>query len=316
MNRREIVLRAIERRSPPRVPLHYGNRDFEYSDTVGVGFGSPEGYVPPTPETSEWGFIWERLDGTMGQPIAPPLGNWGNLARYTPPDPAAPGRLAGLDKAIAAADGKLVKFGLGITGFNQATFLRGFESFLEDLYLDRGRAEQVLDLVVDFESEMIRRGCTHAIDVVSFGDDWGTQNGLILSPDLWREVFRPRYEKQFAIAHKAGKKVWFHSCGDVSSIIGDMIDIGVDVLELLQPDLLGVRWLSREFGGRVCFCCSVDHQRVAISGSREELFAYTRMLRDELGKFDGGFIAYIEDYACLGMSEQNYQWIRQAFQGL
>jgi hypothetical protein len=121
---------------------------------------------------------------------------------------------------------------------------------------------------------------------------------------------------QFARVRKAGKKVWFHTCGDVTAIIGDLIDAGVDVIELLQPDLLGVERLARDFGGQVCFCCSIDHQRRAISGTRDEIFAYARFLRDTLGAFNGGFIAYVEDYACLGMSEQNYQWIREAFHGL
>jgi hypothetical protein len=151
---------------------------------------------------------------------------------------------------------------------------------------------------------------------VSFGDDWGTQRGLMIAPALWRECFRPRYAQQFARVRRAGKKVWFHTCGNVYAILGDLIDIGVDVIELLQPDIFGVERLAREFGGKVCFCCSVDHQRRAVSGTREEIFAYARFLNDNLGAFNGGFIAYIEDYASLGMSEQNYQWIREAFHGL
>jgi uroporphyrinogen decarboxylase len=126
-------------------------------------------------------------------------------------------------------------------------------------------------------------------------------------------VFLPRYAQQFERIHRAGKKVWFHSCGDVHSIIGDLADVGADAVELLQPDLMGVERLARDYGGRISFCCSVDHQRVAISGSRDEIFAYARRLAGAFGRFHGGFIAYIEDYASLGMSEQNYQWIREAF---
>ncbi len=130
---------------------------------------------------------------------------------------------------------------------------------------------------------------------------------------LWRDVFLPRYADQFARVKRAGKKVWFHSCGDVHSIIGDLAGAGADVIELLQPDLMGIERLARDYGGKICFCCSVDHQRVAISGSRDEIFDYARRLADTFNRFHGGFIAYIEDYSCLGMSEQNYQWIREAF---
>ncbi|MBI5093526.1 MAG: hypothetical protein HZB26_13925 [Candidatus Hydrogenedentes bacterium] len=316
MTSKERVYRAIERNSPDRVPVLYCNRDFEYSDVVGVGFGPSAGFLPREQGETEWGYVWEALDTTMGQPRSHPLADWARIADYTPPDPYAPGRFDGMSEQIARLDGKFVRFGVGISGFNQATFLRGFDNFMTDLCVERDRVERVLDMVFDFENGLIDQALHFPIDCVAFGDDWGTQKGLMVSLELWREVFRPRYAEQFARIRRAGKKVWFHSCGDVSAIINDLIEVGVDVIELLQPDLLGVERLAKEFGGRICFCCSVDHQRRAVSGTRDEIFAYARRLCDTLGAFNGGFIAYIEDYASLGMSEQNYQWIREAFRGL
>ncbi len=316
MTSKEIVRRAIERQSPPRLPIHYCNRDFEHSDTHGVTYAPAQGFAPREEGDTEWGFAWDALDKTMGQPRTHPLQDWNAAADYQPPDAYAPGRLDHVAEEIASKADRFTAFGLGITGFNQATFLRGYETFLTDLYTDRVCAGKVLDLVFNFENSLIEQAVQYPFDAVTFGDDWGTQNGLMVSLELWREVFRPRYADQFARVKGAGKKVWFHTCGDVRAIIGDLIDIGVDVIELLQPDLLGVEFLAREFGGKVCFCCSIDHQRRAISGTRGEINAYARFLNDTLGAFDGGFIAYIEDYACLGMSEQNYQWIREAFHGL
>lgn len=316
MTRREITIRAIERRNPPRTPLNYCNRDFQDSDTIGVGYGHASGFVPREAGDTEWGFVWEVLDGTMGQPKTHPLADWDAYRGYRPPDPDAPGRFDAVPEQIAAWPDRFIKFGLGITGFNQATFLRGYEQFMMDLAVDPARAEAVLDLVFDFENGVIDRAVQFPVDAVCFGDDWGTQQGLMISLDQWRSLFRPRYAAQFERVRRAGKKVWFHSCGHVHAILGDLIDIGVDVVELLQPDVMGVEQLARDFGGRVCFCCSVDHQRRAISGTRDEIFAYARFLRDTLGAFNGGFIAYVEDYASLGMSEQNYQWIREAFHSL
>ena len=316
LDRKEIVYRAIERRGPPRTPINYCNRDFEYSDTVGFAYAPATAFVPKEPGATEWGFTWHVLDQTMGQPKTHPLADWDRIDAYVGPDPNAAGRLEGLDACIDQWSDRFIKFSMGITGFNQATFLRGFETFLTELYTDRARTERVLDLVFDFENVLIERAIQYPIDAVAFGDDWGTQDGLIISPDVWHEVFQPRYAEQFARIRRAGKMVWFHSCGDVYTIIDGLIDAGADVIELLQPDLLGIERLAQDFGGRVCFCCSVDHQRRAISGTRDEIFAYARRLRDCLGAFDGGFIAYVEDYASLGMSEQNYQWIREAFHGL
>ena len=185
-----------------------------------------------------------------------------------------------------------------------------------DLYTDRDRVEQVLDIVFGFENAIIEQALHYPVDCINFGDDWGTQKGLMISLDLWREIFLPRYRDQFARIKDSGKKIWMHSCGNVHAIIGDWISLGLDVIELLQPDVMGVENLANDFGGKVCFCCSVDHQRRAISGTRDEIFAYAKHLHDTLGTFNGGFIGYVEDYACLGMSEQNYQWIREAFHGL
>ncbi|HPO07834.1 MAG TPA: uroporphyrinogen decarboxylase family protein [bacterium] len=313
MTKREIVYRAIDRTGPSRIPIHYCNRDFEFSDTVSVTYSSAKDFVPSEPGASEWGFVWEVLDKTMGQPRSNPLRDWDCVATYIPPDPHAAGRLDDLAHLTSGTEDRFIRFSLGITGFNQATFLRGFEDFLADLHDDRRLVERTLDFVFGFENALIEKVLKYPIDAVTFGDDWGTQNDLIIAPSLWREVFRPRYAEQFARIHSHGKRVWFHTCGQVSSIIGDLIEIGADVIELLQPDLLGVDRLAREFGGQVCFCCSVDHQRVAISGTKQEIFDYAKRLCDTLGAFNGGFIAYIEDYSCLGMSERNYQWIREAF---
>ena len=313
MTSKEIVLRAIERRGPPRLPVAHHNRDLEQSDVRNSGYHEPAGFKPVRPGMSEWGYVWHSFDQTMGQPADLPLADWGRIDAYVPPDPLAPGRFDGVLPYLEANQDRFLKAGLGISGFNQATFLRGFEAFLMDLTEDRARAERVLDLVFNFENGIIEQYCRQPVDAVGFADDWGTQQGLMIAPALWREVFRPRYAEQFARIHRAGKKVWFHSCGNVYAILGDLVEIGVDVLELLQPDLLGIERLAADFGGRVCFCCSVDHQRRAISGTRDEIFAYAQRLNAQLGRFNGGFIGYVEDYACLGMSDQNYQWVRDAF---
>ncbi len=316
LSSREVVLRAIERRRPPRIPVHYCNRDYESSDTLNLGFAPAADFVASEPGMTEWGYAWLSLDETMGQPRNHPLGAWANVEHYVPPNAYAPGRFDALANKLAQSPDRFAKFGVGISGFNQATFLRGMDRFLMDLYEAPERAAHVLDLVFEFENGIIEQAVQLPIDCVAFGDDWGTQRGLMIRPALWREVFAPRYAEQFNMIHAAGKKVWFHTCGDVSAVLGDLIDLGVDVLELLQPDIYGVDWLANAFGGRVCFCCSIDHQRRAVSGTREEIFAYARYLADTLGAYDGGFIAYIEDYHSLGMSEQTYQWIREAFHSL
>ena len=316
MNSKERVVRAIEKRSPARLPIYYRNRDTERSDVINAVLAPAADFVPRTPGHTEWGYTWATLDQTMGQPQDRPLADEASFAAYTPPDPAAPGRMELIKQTLEAHPDRFIKVDMGITGYNQATFLRGMTAFLSDLYLRRDLAERVLDYVFDFENGIIARLEGLAVDGVGLADDWGTQKGLFIAPELWREVFKPRYAAQIELAHRLGKKVWLHSCGDLSAIIEDWIEIGLDVIELLQPDIFGVERLAARFGGRICFCCSIDHQRRAISGSRQEIFDYARLLHERLGCYQGGFIAYVEDYACLGMPEQNYQWIREAFQAM
>lgn len=316
MEAKEIVMRAIEFKNPPRLPIHYCNRDFDCSDTWTTGYASAQGFNPTQPGQTEWGYRWTKLDETMGQPVDRPIKTPEDAFTYVTPDPYAPGRLDHLNSQLILENPRFSRFGIGISGFNQATFIRGFDDFLMDLYAEPPAASKVLDAVFNFENGLIEQISDLPFDSVVFGDDWGTQQGLITSPVLWREVFKPRYAEQYELIHKSGKKVWLHMCGNVYSIIGDLIDIGVDVIEFLQPDVMGIDNLTRDFGGKVCFCCSIDHQRRAISGTRDEIFAYARKLNDTLGAFNGGFIAYIEDYRCLGMSEQNYQWIREAFHSI
>lgn len=313
---REVVIEAIDRRRPPRVPVHYCNRDLDSSDTFTVSYAPAAGFEPSEPGQTEWGFVWHSLDGTMGQPHSWPLADWSAWQAFRAPDAYAPGRFDGLRERLTAESSRFTRFSLGITGFNVATFLRGFAAFLEDLYLAPERAAALLDAVFGFENGIIEQALRLPVDAVAFGDDWGTQQGLMVSPDLWGRVFKPRYAQQFSLVHQAGRKVWFHTCGDVIAIIPDLIEAGADVLELLQPDLFGVETLARRFGDSVCFCCSVDHQRRAVSGSCEEIRAYARRLQEAFRPHGGGFIAYVEDYASLGMSEANYQCIREAFHSL
>ena len=81
---------------------------------------------------------------------------------------------------------------------------------------------------------------------VAFYDDWGTQNGLFLSPQMWTELFLPRYKAQFNRVHAHGMDVYFHSCGQITPIIGGLFDAGVDMLNLSQPNLYDMEALGRE----------------------------------------------------------------------
>lgn len=316
MTSKEIVKRAIERTGLSRVPLLFFNKDLEKSDIVLTGYGEAKNFRYKDSNISEWGFVWERMDDTMGQPQNHPIKSWEDYKFYIPPDPDAPGRYDHIQAIIDSNPDRYILGGLGISGFNRVTFIRGFENSMEDLYLEREKIEKLIDIVLDFETRAAENLCMNGVDGISFGDDWGTQNSLMISPALWREVFKPRYKKQFDLVHSYGKHVYFHSCGYIYEIIPDLIEIGVDILNLNQPDIFGVEKLGKEFGGKVCFNCPVDHQTVAIFGTRDEIFNYVQRLHKNLGSFKGGFIGYIEEYHSVGMSDENYRSIVDAFESI
>jgi uroporphyrinogen decarboxylase len=251
----------------------------------------------------------------MGQPKDHPLKSWDDLDAFRPPDPDAPGRFEALPALIAQNRDKYLIGDLVITGFNIVTFLRGFENTMEDMVLEPEYFARLLDMVFAYESRIADHFLAHGVDAIYYGDDFGSQQNLLMSPALWRQFIRPRYEKQFARVHAAGKHVYFHCCGQISEILPDLIAIGADVLNLNQPDIFGIDALAG-YKGQVCFNCPVDHQTVAIRGTRDEIRAYVKRLYERLGGPEGGFFGYIEEYSSIGMSAANYAAIQEAFEDL
>ena len=124
MTSKERVCRTIDFASPDRVPLLYFNKDKELSDVVLLPFGKADSFHDPDPEVTEWGYVWEKIDGTMGQPKDHPLKSWDDFDAFVPPDPDAPGRFEALPALIGKNRDKYLIGDLVITGFNIVTFIR------------------------------------------------------------------------------------------------------------------------------------------------------------------------------------------------
>lgn len=315
MTSKERVLRSIEFQNPDKIPLLYFNGDVEAGDIIQIPYHTAVDFCPDDPNQSEWGFRWKRIDQTMGQPYDPPIKEWSDLETYLPPDAHAPGRFSHVAEMITKYSDKFLMGTLGISGFNFVSYLRGVEETLVDLYENPEQLHRLIHMVYAFETEIIRQFCSiPEIDAVAFADDLGTQKGLIISPKMWREIYRPLYAEQFRLIHESGKKVYLHSCGDIWEIIPDFIEIGVDIFNFNQPDVFGVERLGEAFRGKCTFCTPVDHQTVAMTGSESEIRAYVRRLKKHLSTTAGGFIGYIEEYSSMGMSAQTYQTICRTFE--
>jgi uroporphyrinogen decarboxylase len=310
-SRKEQVRAAIRRQAPEYVPLYFVNRDQELSDIVMVDV--VRHFQGENRDRSEWGFCWERRDRTMGQPRRPPLREWDDLADLQAPDLEDPGRFAEMAPTRARYGDRYYCASLVLSGFTLMSFLRGFCQLLEDLYAERERVQRLAEVVFGFEERLIARLPRHGFDAVSFYDDWGTQSGPFIPPSLWRELFKPRYRRQFALAHELGLDVYFHCCGAVSELLPDLVEVGVDLLNLGQPNLFDIAELGRRYRGRVCFVLPVSYQTTSISGTREDIFRVVQDYQRHLGGPEGGLIGYIEEYPSIGLSEQNYQACIEAF---
>jgi len=311
MTKKERVLRAIEFDNSDSIPIWH----FNYNETDGDILRFE--FAIETDGLSEWGYRWVTMDdGTMGQPSGPVIRDWDAITEYNFPKLRKSDRLKGLEEFKKSSVNHYLIAGIGITGFTTYTFLRGFENAMTDFLLEPDRAGNLLDKIFSFENDLITVAAEHGFDGVHFQDDWGTQGSLIISPDLWRNIFKPLYRTQFEHAHEKGLHVWFHSCGNILPIIADFNEIGVDVMNISQPNAVNIHEVGEALRGKQCFMVPVSYQTISISGTREEIFAEAELLFTELGTINGGFIGYVEEYSSIGMSKENYRACIDAFKSL
>lgn len=194
--------------------------------------------------------------------------------------------------------------------FSQLCELFGMETALYDLagapQLMEAAAERITDLVVG-----LLRGMWDVADdqLIIFGtaDDLATQRGLMFSPQTWRKCFKPGLARQFAAAKELGLFTWMHACGDVSAILGDLVDISLDVLEPTQAHLPGMRpqWLKKEFGKDLTFFGAVSTQTTLPFGTPEDVRREVRERIRLLGSGGGGYIAAPDHSVFEGVPAEN-----------
>jgi uroporphyrinogen decarboxylase len=292
---KEVVRKAISFSGPPRIPLVF-RTDPDKSDIITAGFGTPT-QVSGSQEIDEWNCVWQKAANTgLGQVVRHPLQSWDDFESYEFPNPLAENRFQEIPKLTEEYQDRFIAGGMGISGFNRMFLLRGFENLLEDIYFERTYFEGLADKIFEFEMAIIIQYAKYNIDGIWFFDDWGTETGLFIDPKMWRELFKKRYLTQFDLTHQKGMSVFFHSCGNIWEIIPDLIEIGVDCLNVEQPLLFGtneidgISRLAAIFGGKVCFCTNPDSQRTLITGTHEEIESEVNKILKVFDRFNGGLI--------------------------
>ncbi|MDI7276620.1 MAG: uroporphyrinogen decarboxylase family protein [Anaerolineae bacterium] len=237
----------------------------------------------------EWGVIWTdpAVPRVSGHPLEV---GWELLAGYRFPDPCAAGRYDPARQALAEHPGRYRLGLVWFTLFERLWFLRGFNNMLMDPYLYPGEFADLADRVDEFNLASIEAQADLGVDGIFFSDDWGSQLGLLMNPEDWRKWYKPRYRRLFDAVHRRGCHVWMHLCGNVTAIVGDLIDVGLDVLNPVQPQAMSVDALAREFGGKLCFFGGADVQGTLPHGTPDEVRREVQHLIDVFGRYNGGYI--------------------------
>ncbi len=315
MNSKEIFKRTIEFKHPSRVartlPAEYGR------DITGIYMNPSVDQRPNGPgvHTDEWGAVWNNIGiCRLGEVTSPPLDDWGKFDSLHIPDVEADFRWKSLPEQAATIDPEKFCIAWGVSIYERTHFIRGMENVWTDIYLEPEKLVKLIDILVDMNLKAIRKYQEFKPDGYMFCDDWGLQNKLMISPDKWREIWKPAYTRIYTAAHEAGMKTLLHSCGYIVDILDDLIEAGLDVIQMDQQQNMGLDLLSQRFAGRITFWCPVDIQNAMCRGSLAEIRAYVHEMFGKLATRDGGFIAgYYGDSAGAGHSPEAIQAMCEEF---
>lgn len=201
-----------------------------------------------------------------------PLAGERDLDTFDWPDPHAPGLLDRAARDVERDGGQsfvIPNFGFAL--FERAWALRGFETFMLDMALDPGFAGEILDRITEIQLVLIERFLDLGVDGGYFGDDYGSQSGMLLSPKMWRSLIKPRLARLFAPFRQAGLPVILHSDGRIGDILPDLVEIGLTAYNPAQPEVIDHAWLKRTFDGQLAFYGGISTQTTLPHGSAQEV---------------------------------------------
>jgi hypothetical protein len=218
-----------------------------------------------------------------------PLADWADFDRLAIPDVRDPQRFEYLPQARQQAGDRFI-LAHGVSLYERVHFIRGLENTWIDIHECPRELGRLIDVLVDMNLVAIEKYAAAGANGLIWCDDWGLQDRLMISPGKWREIWKPRYARVYQAAHQAGLLTFLHSCGHIVAILDDLIEIGLDVIQMDQQENMGLSLLGERFGGRLTFYSPVDIQQTMVKGTLDEIRAYCRGMVELLGRPNGGFI--------------------------
>jgi len=167
---------------------------------------------------------------------------------------------------------------------------RGIEAFLADMAGEPEFAKRLMTYIADINMEVLPKvaSCPE-LDAVLFGSDWGTQNDLMMSPKLWHEMVAPGEQRMYDVIKSNGKDLWIHSCGCILKLIDTIVEMGVDVLNPIQPECMDLRYIKDTWGDKLTFWGGISTQKTLPYGTPEEVRKESARVIELLGE-NGGYI--------------------------
>jgi uroporphyrinogen decarboxylase len=233
----------------------------------------------------EWGAIWKET-----RVVKHPLGD-GWDGDYAVPNPHGHGRFEKAKELISLHPDQYHLGRVWFTLFERLWIIRGFNNMLLDPYLNHDKFVDLRDRVMAYDIGLIDEWLSLDIDGIYISDDWGGQTSLLINPEDWRRLYKPCYRQIVERVHRKNVDLWMHSCGCITEIIPDLIEIGVDVLNPIQPRAMDLEYLSKTFAGRICFYGGVDVQGTLPYGTPQEVREEVKRLIRLFYANNGGYIA-------------------------
>lgn len=333
MTSKERVLHTIQKENPDRPPLfvtvtpqvaeklskHLG---FEYeepldsllstrishmkllselgNDCVGIAACAPTDSPTIThPDgiiENEWGmkFISAGLYNEFHEFPLENAKSAADIRAYDFPDPFAAGRFDDAKLAIANYGNDYgIVADLETSFFETAWYLVGLQKLLMDMMMEEEYVDALFDRVMEINTEIGKQLIGLGADILWAGDDFGSQNGMLIDPETWRKFFKPRIKIMFEEFRKVNPdiKIAWHSCGSILPIIPDFIEIGLDILNPLQPKATGMapRFLKDTYGKDLIFFGGLDIQELMPTGSPADIKNEVERLAGIYGE-NGGYI--------------------------
>jgi uroporphyrinogen decarboxylase len=278
------------------------------SDTRPLTIKGPANWKPPVDEdpdlfTDLWGTTWRKAfypGGYYWELYKFPLAEATieDLDRYPWPDPLDPGFTAGLEedaKTLYENTDYAIMADGGFKSFWELGYMmRGFQQMLEDLVANPEFVKALMEKLLELNIAGTRRFLEKAgkyIQVFRAADDLATQNSLLISPRTYRSVLKPFYKRYFDFVHShTDAKIFYHSCGNITGLLDDLIEVGVDIINPVQVSAMGDTAILKErFKNRIVFWGGIDTQHVLPNGTPQEVEAEVQRRICDLGP-GGGFV--------------------------